>query len=44
MEVSRGTFSRWTYLIDGQGKVQAVHKGESDLNVIEDQFESLLRA
>jgi peroxiredoxin len=31
-----------TYLIDSEGKVQAVFQGETDLNVIEEKFKSLL--
>jgi thiol-disulfide isomerase/thioredoxin len=32
-----------TFLIDGQGKVQAQFQGETDLNLIEEQFKPLLR-
>jgi len=32
-----------TFLIDGQGKVQAQYQGETDLNLIEEQFKPLLR-
>ena len=31
------------FLIDGQGKVQALFRGETDLNLIEAEFKSLLR-
>jgi thiol-disulfide isomerase/thioredoxin len=32
-----------TFLIDGQGKVQAQFRGETDLNMIEEKFKPLLR-
>ncbi|MGA7831001.1 MAG: TlpA disulfide reductase family protein [Terracidiphilus sp.] len=32
-----------TFLIDGQGKVQAQFQGETDLNLIEERFKPLLR-
>jgi hypothetical protein len=31
------------FLIDSQGKVQALFRGETDLNLIEEKFKPLLR-